>query len=77
MASKKISEMTPALALEDTFDFAQITEMNGLDTAVVRQDLDDGTIFVQEETSQDDEIAHVADEISFLILDQSEGFFLV
>ncbi len=66
-----------ALVVGDTFDFAQITGMGDLDSGVVRQDLDAGTIHIQEETSLDAEILHAADEVSFLVLDQPEGFFLI
>lgn len=67
-----------ATSVADSFDFAQITDLNNLDAAVVRQDIDAGTVFVQEETSDTPLTKRFFDdEISLLNFDQDEGFFLI
>lgn len=64
-------------SVPETLDFAQITEINGIDPAILRQDLETGEVFVQEDLSYDAETEHVQDEVSFLIFEQDEGLLLV
>ena len=63
-----------AISLEEAVDFAQITEMGGKNTAIVRQDLSDNTIRIQEDTSHDGETDHPTDEVSFLTFAEDQGF---
>ena len=64
-------------SVPETLDFAQITRVSDLDTAVVRQDIVTGEVFVQEDLSHDAETAHGMDEVSFLIFQQDEGLFMI
>ena len=63
-----------AITLEEAVDFAQITEIGGKNTAIVRQDLDNTTIRIQEDTSHDSETYHPTDEVSFLTFAEDQGF---
>ncbi|WP_158967714.1 calcium-binding protein [Chachezhania sediminis] len=61
------------VALDGPVDLAQITGIAGSDTAIVRQDLSDNTIRIQEDTTHDDETGHLDDMVSVLTFDQDQG----
>ena len=57
-------------------DFAQITQINGADTAVVRRDHINETLYIQEDQSRDSETSHAFDRVSVLNFTNEAGLLV-